>query len=59
MWSALFGLLLWEVLFMDVAEVFRTPFQSAPLDLGGPAFCTARRPALDRCLASIECARPH
>ena len=51
----LFGLLMWDVLFMPVAEVFRTPFQSGPLDLGGAAFCAARQPLLDSRLADIEC----
>lgn len=26
-WCTLFGLLMWEVLFADVEDVFRTPFQ--------------------------------
>lgn len=56
-WSVLFGLLMWDVLFMDVPEVFRTPFQSAPLDLGGAAFCSARQPLMDERLSAIECAR--
>ena len=48
---------MWDVLFMDVPEVFRTPFQSAPLDLGGAAFCSARQPLLDERLSAIRCAR--
>ena len=37
------------------AQVFRTPFQTAPLDLGAEGFCSLRRPVLERCLATIEC----
>jgi Fanconi-associated nuclease 1 len=46
-WRSLFGLLLWDVLFTPLPEVFRTPFQTAPLDLGSDAFYPARREALD------------
>eukprot|EP00898_Chlorokybus_atmophyticus_P003204 jgi/Chlat1/3885/Chrsp26S00304 len=38
----LFGLLMWEVLFTDVPDVFRTEFQTAPLDLHTDAFYVAR-----------------
>ena len=47
---------MWDVLFMEVAEVFRTPFQSCPLDLGSTAFAAARQPLLDSRLGAIECA---
>ena len=33
MLEMLFGLLCWDILFMEVAEVFQCPFQDAPLDL--------------------------
>lgn len=53
-WSMLFGLLMWEVLFMPLPDVFRSPFQTAPLDLNTPMFAPARRDAIDRRLAQIS-----
>eukprot|EP00884_Botryococcus_braunii_P020868 jgi/Botrbrau1/7465/Bobra.0095s0003.2 len=53
-WSTLFGLLMWEVLFMPVPDVFRNPFQTAPLDLNTPMFAPARRSAIEARLAQIE-----
>lgn len=41
-WATLFGLLMWDILFLPIPEVFRTPFQTAPLDLGTVAFYPAR-----------------
>eukprot|EP00955_Chlamydomonas_euryale_P071465 361082-Chlamydomonas_euryale.AAC.24 len=46
-WSTLFGLLMWEVLLAPVPDVFRTPFQTAPLDLGTEAFYPARRDVIE------------
>ena len=46
MWSTMFSLLFWDVLFMDVPNVFRTPFQSAPLDLSTPLFYPTRKVTL-------------
>ncbi len=59
-WATLFGLLMWSVMFADVAEVFRTPFQTAPLDLGTEAFFSARRRLIEARLQEIRCVRaPH
>eukprot|EP00878_Enallax_costatus_P015138 GHUV01015850.1.p1 GENE.GHUV01015850.1~~GHUV01015850.1.p1 ORF type:complete len:977 (+),score=369.04 GHUV01015850.1:95-3025(+) len=52
-WATLFGLLLWDVLFMGVPDVFRSPFQVAPLDLDSDAFYPARMEQLDRQLTRI------
>jgi len=52
-WTTLFGLLLWDVIFAPVPDVFRTPFQDAPLDLGSDAFQPARAAALDARLAAV------
>ncbi|GMF11158.1 unnamed protein product [Phytophthora lilii] len=30
----MFGILMWDVLYASIADVFQTPFQSAPLDFG-------------------------
>ena len=37
-WATLFGLLMWDVLFVDISDVFHTAFQTAPLDLGTVVF---------------------
>ncbi|KAG1651664.1 hypothetical protein FOA52_011853 [Chlamydomonas sp. UWO 241] len=52
-WSTLFGLLMWDVLLAPVPNVFRTPFQTAPLDLGTEVFYHARREAADARLTEI------
>ncbi|GLI71599.1 hypothetical protein VaNZ11_016863 [Volvox africanus] len=52
-WTTLWALLFWEVLFMDVPGVFRSPFQTAPLDLDTDAFLPARREAVDARLQLI------
>ncbi|GAQ79898.1 VRR-NUC domain containing protein [Klebsormidium nitens] len=53
-WCTLFGLLMWEVLFADVADVFRTPFQTAPLDLDTDAFFPSREAAILERLRLIQ-----
>ena len=42
-WATLFGLLLWPCLFMPVPDVFRSPFQTSPLDLDTDAFFPPRK----------------
>jgi hypothetical protein len=37
-WATLWGLLMWNALFADVADSLRTPFQTSPLDLSTPSF---------------------
>ncbi|KAJ7549063.1 hypothetical protein O6H91_07G038500 [Diphasiastrum complanatum] len=53
-WMTMFGLLMWDVLFANVADVFQTPFQTAPLDLGTDAFCPTRWPLIESRLESIS-----
>ena len=45
---------MWPVLFAPVPEVFRHPFQAAPLDLGTSAFLPARRAAVQARLEAIQ-----
>ena len=50
-WATLFGLLLWDVLFMAVPDVFRTPFQvPAAAQCWAVVACRAQHP---RCLPSV------
>ena len=39
---SLFGLLMWEQIFVDCPDVFLTPYQDAPLDLCFPNFIRTR-----------------
>ena len=53
-WSTMFGLLMWEVLFMPVPDIFRTSFQTAPLDLQSPSFYPARKQSIHAQLERIR-----
>uniref|UniRef100_A0A803SP05 Fanconi-associated nuclease n=1 Tax=Anolis carolinensis TaxID=28377 RepID=A0A803SP05_ANOCA len=46
--TTLFGLLMWDIIFMDgIPDVFRNPFQAFPLDLYTDSFYENRREALE------------
>ena len=45
--KTLFGLLFWDILFMDLPGVFVSPYQNAPLDLGFCSFFEARREQIE------------
>ncbi|KAL0968667.1 hypothetical protein UPYG_G00269950 [Umbra pygmaea] len=46
--STLFGLLLWDLIFMDgIPDVFRNPYQPCPLDLFTDCFYSNRREAIE------------
>ncbi|XP_039988976.1 fanconi-associated nuclease 1 isoform X2 [Xiphias gladius] len=46
--STLFGLLMWDIIFMDgIPDVFRNPFQTCPLDLFTDCFYENRKEAID------------
>ncbi|CAI5477695.1 unnamed protein product [Closterium sp. Yama58-4] len=44
LWSTLFVLLFWDVIFAPVPDAFHHPFQTAPLDFGSPLFASTRLP---------------
>ncbi|CAK6442489.1 unnamed protein product [Pipistrellus nathusii] len=51
----LFGLLLWDIIFMDgVADAFRNAYQASPLDLCTDSFFASRRPAIEARLQLIH-----
>ncbi|XP_036211514.1 fanconi-associated nuclease 1 isoform X3 [Myotis myotis] len=53
----LFGLLLWDIIFMDgIADVFRNAYQASPLDLCTDSFFASRRPAIEARLRRIHAA---
>lgn len=55
--STLFGLLLWDIIFMDgIPDVFRNAYQAFPLDLCTDSFCASRQPAIEARLQQIHSA---
>ncbi|KAG6543623.1 hypothetical protein Mapa_014986 [Marchantia paleacea] len=52
-WLTLFGLLMWDVLFAEVPDVFQNPFQTAPLDLNTDLFYPSRQDLIESRLAAI------
>ncbi|XP_058736594.1 fanconi-associated nuclease 1 homolog isoform X1 [Vicia villosa] len=53
-WLTIFGLLMWDVIYADVPNVFHTRFQNAPLDLGTDSFYTARASIIESHLQQIH-----
>ncbi|UCG27346.1 MAG: VRR-NUC domain-containing protein [Bacteroidales bacterium] len=53
-WTALFGLVFWNVIFMPVPEVFFNPFQRGPTDLFGPEFKERREAAIVSCMEELD-----
>nr|XP_020640395.1 fanconi-associated nuclease 1 [Pogona vitticeps] len=57
--STLYGLLMWEILFMDgIPDVFRNPYQAFPLDLYTDSFYENRQLAIESRLQSLHEASP-
>ncbi|EYU45657.1 hypothetical protein MIMGU_mgv1a001078mg [Erythranthe guttata] len=52
-WLTIFGILMWDILFADVPNVFRTKFQTAPLDLETDSFYEARKSLIEALLDKI------
>lgn len=53
-WLTIFGLLMWDIIFSDVLNVFRTRFQTAPLDLATDCFYLARKSCIESHLQKIH-----
>ena len=53
-WATLFGLLMWDIIFTDVPDVFQTAFQTAPLDLGTVVFYPSRKDAIESRLSKVR-----
>ncbi|XP_065861538.1 fanconi-associated nuclease 1 homolog isoform X2 [Euphorbia lathyris] len=53
-WMTIFGLLMWDVIFSDVPNVFRNRFQSGPLDLETDGFYPARESLIESQLRRIH-----
>ncbi|XP_070618283.1 fanconi-associated nuclease 1 [Erythrolamprus reginae] len=53
--TTLYGLLMWDILFMDgVPDVFRNSYQAFPLDLYTSSFYKNRQPAIEARLQSVH-----
>ncbi|KAH9312958.1 hypothetical protein KI387_027993 [Taxus chinensis] len=53
-WMTYFGLLMWDVLFSSVPDVFLTPFQTAPFDLRTDSFYPSRESLIEEQLSKIQ-----
>ena len=53
-WATLFGVLMWDIMFMEVPDVFQTAFQTAPLDLGTVVFYPSRKGAIEARLSQVR-----
>ncbi|KAJ7979127.1 Fanconi-associated nuclease [Quillaja saponaria] len=53
-WLTIFGLLIWDVIFADVLNVFCTRFQNAPLDLDTDSFYSVRKNSIESHLQKIH-----
>jgi hypothetical protein len=54
LWSALFGLACWDIIFMSLPGVFFHPFQRGPVDLFSDEFRENRKEALDERMEEIR-----
>ncbi|KAL5703244.1 phosphodiesterase I [Ranunculus cassubicifolius] len=53
-WVTIFGLLMWDVIFTDIPDVFHTRFQTAPLDLDTDNFYISRKTLIESHLEKIQ-----
>ncbi|XP_057959611.1 fanconi-associated nuclease 1 homolog isoform X2 [Malania oleifera] len=53
-WLTIFALLLWDIIFADVPDVFRNKFQTAPLDLETDCFYVVRKDIIELQLQKIR-----
>ena len=54
--SNLFVMFFWDIEFMDIPDVFHSPFQSAPLDMMTTDFYTSRQQLIDKRLEWLKAA---
>ncbi|KAM1132567.1 hypothetical protein ACFX13_047870 [Malus domestica] len=53
-WLTIFGLLMWDIIFSDIPNVFRNRFQIAPLDLQTDSFYLVRKSHMESHLQKIH-----
>jgi hypothetical protein len=54
LWNAIFGLLLWDIIYDPDVGVFHSPLQFAPADLYDPCFYDRRQAQIERRLALLR-----
>lgn len=54
LWTGLFALLFWDIIFMDIRGVFYNEYQSGPADLYSQDFRTRRLPEIEQRLAYLK-----
>ncbi|XP_048496943.1 fanconi-associated nuclease 1 homolog isoform X4 [Beta vulgaris subsp. vulgaris] len=53
-WLTIYGLLMWDSIFLDIPNTFRTRFQNAPLDMDSDYFYVARKSIIEPHLQKIH-----
>ncbi|XP_021844251.1 fanconi-associated nuclease 1 homolog isoform X1 [Spinacia oleracea] len=53
-WLTIYGLLMWDVIFSDVPNTFRTKFQNSPLDMDSDSFYDTRKTIIEPQLQNIH-----
>ncbi|KAI3946577.1 hypothetical protein MKX01_014435 [Papaver californicum] len=53
-WMTIFGLIMWDIIFADIPDVFHTRFQTSPLDLDTDNFYIARKSLIESHLHNIH-----
>ncbi|KAL5200769.1 hypothetical protein ABZP36_021972 [Zizania latifolia] len=53
-WMTIFGLLMWDVIFSDIHDVFHTKFQTAPLDMETDDFYKSRKDHVESQMKRIQ-----
>ncbi|XP_051204617.1 fanconi-associated nuclease 1 homolog isoform X1 [Lolium perenne] len=53
-WMTIFGLLMWDVIFSEVCDVFHSKFQTAPLDFETDDFYKSRKDLIESQLGKIQ-----
>ncbi|XP_044428011.1 fanconi-associated nuclease 1 homolog [Triticum aestivum] len=53
-WMTIFGLLMWDVIFSEVSDVFHSKFQTAPLDFETDDFYKSRKDLIEAQLKRIQ-----
>lgn len=53
-WLTIFGILMWDIIFADVPNVFLNKFQTAPLDLDTDGFYETRKSLIEEHLKKIQ-----
>ncbi|WOH07871.1 hypothetical protein DCAR_0727305 [Daucus carota subsp. sativus] len=53
-WLTIFGLLMWDIIFTDMPNVFRNLYQTAPLDMDTDSFYESRKSLIESLLEKVQ-----